>query len=188
MPILDATPEKKEPAYDTRYTDRSENDFSSGRFDERDADKIINEDSERNTKNIGERKDINPRDTDNGYRRHDYMDLFSTSNPNLFGRGEEEFDRNSDRETDRDKTFDIGFETEDRGTGVDDRSRYEGMYIFDDESELDRNSDRSSDRGEVNLFEGIKMDEDDGDSRGGFKQEGSRDALFEDNFNNFSKW
>ncbi len=80
------------------------------------------------------------------YKRHDYMDLFSTSNPNLFGRVEEDPPARSERET---PVFDSpeqpirGFVDRDRETFLDEspapRSRDRGMNIFDDEDEPQEN-------------------------------------------------
>jgi len=97
------------------------------------------------------------------YSRHDYMDLFSTSNPNLFGGNEEQtrkpmetFDRESERS---------GFDTiTDRGRRLDENnddrsSSRDGLNLFDEEEsedpytlrsdfdppKTDRNTDRMND-------------------------------------------
>ncbi|MBQ9728771.1 MAG: hypothetical protein IJV85_04160 [Clostridia bacterium] len=64
-----------------------------------------------------------------GYRRHEYMDLFSPSNPNIFGREEE----NEEKETNsfgRDSTF-----LNNRDEFEDRSERGRGIDIFDEEEE-----------------------------------------------------
>ena len=76
---------------------------------------------------------------DEGYRRHDYMDLFSPSNPNIFGNDEE--NRTAARDTfareDRTELFetrDIRAETLDFGRDEADRDLgRSGIDIFDEE-------------------------------------------------------
>ncbi len=76
------------------------------------------------------------------YRRHDYMDLFSTSNPNVFGRGEEERDTPaafSNEPADR-----YGFEeVSDRNRDEDDFAREDtrsGIHLLDDEEDSRSNT------------------------------------------------
>ena len=95
---------------------------------------------------------------DNSYRRHDYMDLFSTSNPNVFG-GEEisresYSDRNAFVGNSRETVEEDAFEN--RGRGFEsfeerDRGGRDGLHLFDDEDEaqprgygVDLSTDRSA--------------------------------------------
>ena len=87
-------------------------------------------------------EDSSTANREDSYRRHDYMDLFSTSNPNVFG-GEDlsresfsdraSFIENS-RENAEEKTFD------DNGRGLNsfeekDGNGRDGLHLFDDDNE-----------------------------------------------------
>ena len=78
-----------------------------------------------------------PKEEDTGYRRHDYMGLFSLSNPNVFGRGEEEKDETE--ETDE-------FISRDRSTLFDEPSTPLTTEIFSRRGELENDSLSSFDR------------------------------------------
>ncbi len=79
---------------------------------------------------------------DGGYRRHDYMDLFSPSNPNVFGRDDRgEMDRfeTSDRASDRvESSFqraDFSAPVSDRTEmDTDSRNERDGFHLLDDEN------------------------------------------------------
>ncbi|MBQ8429202.1 MAG: hypothetical protein IJX30_03800 [Clostridia bacterium] len=71
-------------------------------------------------------------ETDREYRRHDYMDLFSTSNPNIFGREE------TDRKLDREERNPFA-QTEERGR--DEISYRDGITLLDEEPETGTRSD-----------------------------------------------
>ena len=98
---------------------------------------------DRNAPDIG-----TPMRDDTGYRRHDYMDLFSTSNPNVFGNDgvgrefSEEFSRReSDRETLNIPTertnIEIPSREEDRTFERERESVRSGIDIFDEEEETE---------------------------------------------------
>ena len=130
------------------------------------------------------------RSEDGGYRRHDYMDLFSTANPNVFGRnetldfgsdsgrGRDEIVEESSRETER-NSFDRSDFTESR----DSRSERDGLNLLDDDEEEEMNpyalrsdfEERGSDRLEES------RDRDETTSRMGFVDETpSREEPFTD--------
>ncbi|MBQ8395198.1 MAG: DNA translocase FtsK [Clostridia bacterium] len=86
------------------------------------------------------------RSEDGGYRRHDYMDLFSTANPNVFGRNEEldlgtrdSRDREEPVMEDRSREDDRNsFDRTDRTSFTEDRSsrdERDGLNLLDDEEE-----------------------------------------------------
>ena len=89
-----------------------------------------------------DRSDIGTENTDRAYRRHDYMDLFSPSNPNIFGDNESDrtSDRNSGRGMDREERNPFA-QIEERGR--DDASYRDGITLLDEEPEGDT---RSNDR------------------------------------------
>ena len=73
------------------------------------------------------------KEEDTGYRRHDYMGLFSLSNPNVFGRGEEEIqEANEAEETDR-------FVSRDRSTLFDEPDSQPISEVFSRRSALSEN-------------------------------------------------
>ena len=104
------------------------------------------------------------RGRDDGYRRHDYMDLFSTDNPNVFG-GEEEtlLDRAVEEgRVDRD----ISDRSFDRGNAFSDESRNsrfssydetprdrDGLNLLDDDNPYELRSDYEVSRGEDRGFD-----------------------------------
>lgn len=94
-----------------------------------------------------------------GYRRHDYMDLFSPANPNVFGSSdenrafaEETFSRNQADELSLQDRENIQVETGNELVSRDlddDNERGRGISIFDDEEVVeDRMKDRNSDSNE----------------------------------------
>ena len=90
------------------------------------------------------------REEGNGYSRHNYMDLFSPSNPNVFGRDEsergnhvEEFEREESR-------FNTAFESRevDRGREIEnvEEPTRDGYNLLDDDNPYSLRSDFSADR------------------------------------------
>ena len=126
---------------------------------------------------------------DGAYRRHDYMDLFSTSNPNVFG-GEELSRKDADavsfagnvRATEQEENFD----NSDRGRGFDafTSSGRDGLHLFDDEGETQSRgyeTDFSADRAFQNNDALAPMDRNanEEDTRGGdFLSRNTREVDF----------
>ena len=114
------------------------------------------------------------KEEENSYRRHDYMDLFSTANPNVFGR-EENGESLSQRDTFGETNGAFGRENETERGGRD------ALHLFDDEEDqtsdrgfgMDFSTDKTSSRGDFSAM------------RGGFAQDEEnqneiRDELFSD--------
>ena len=126
-----------------------------------------------------EREEQSESTEDTSYRRHDYMDLFSTSNPNVFGREEnarDSFVGSADRE--------IAEETE-RDFMEEARTKRSGLHLLDDEEEiptargfdLDLSSDRTSARGDFSSERLSFPEEDEEETRGGlFSDRGAREV------------
>ena len=82
------------------------------------------------------------RSDDGGYRRHDYMDLFSTANPNVFG-GSDNVGFGMDISRDRDTAVEEDtrsndrdvFERSERETFNESREQRDGLNLLDDEEE-----------------------------------------------------
>ena len=99
------------------------------------------------------------RDTERGYQRHEYMDLFSQENPNVYGdRGEPDILKNFDRLE--------GFERDSRGEVREEppifyEEKEEDRYTLRSEFDTERDTRDSSSRDNSNIF-----DEPDGFGRG----------------------
>lgn len=117
------------------------------------------------------------------YRRHDYMDLFSTSNPNVFGRDESARDTSFDRNV---------FENNGRSFDRDEEESRDGLHLLDDDDEvsssrgvgLDLSSDRTSSRDDFSsLRRDITPDDTEEVSRGGlFSDRSAREVDFSSPF------
>ncbi len=92
---------------------------------------------------VEQKQESSPMQTeDTGYRRHEYMDLFSPSNPNLFGNAEETpSDETTDyaksRGEDYNESRNFGFDTSSREDYKEEneRGRRDGFRLFDEEEE-----------------------------------------------------
>ncbi len=91
------------------------------------------------------------RETESGdYRRHSYMDLFSPSNPNVFGRDEGEYGSRDEEFVQEAPNFNSSFETRDidrerEVENVEEPSR-DGYNLLDDDNPYSLRSDFSADR------------------------------------------
>ena len=131
QPFVNETPRVEEPS---SYL------FSGERYTEPERTPVNNETSFRAV----EEPQIEEPTRDSGYRRHDYMDLFSPSNPNLFGGREELSERGTESRLDepvapieeivedRSMNNPVGFGREAERTEVD---RRDGLNLFDEEPE-----------------------------------------------------
>lgn len=130
------------------------------------------------------------RSEDAGYRRHDYMDLFSTANPNVFGRNEES-DLESREGRDREEPV-VEDRNGDRDRGGFDRTSFEeerssreerdGLNLLDDEEEKDPYALRSDfEERNDSRFEETSRDSDLSAPRMGFgREESAREETFTD--------
>ncbi len=197
IPTIEEESYSKDPVdfsrYETRHEDKKVGDRED-RFEDRgslrDTTPFVERDSDRNL-NSDTNRETEDKSSDGGYRRHDYMDLFSMSNPNIFGRDGDETDRNIDRNTD------IGSHIE--GDRVSDRNldreiaqeveedRYKGMYIFEEDK---REDDRNTGRDGLSLFDEEENIEDSRDADGrDFSRDitSSRNDLFGSSREEFSE-
>lgn len=125
---------------------------------------------ERTYTQVYEEQQEEPTRSSEGYQRHEYMDLFSSANPNVFGNSEE------DRRF-ADETFDrtpVSAREEERADGTELPER-DGLHIFDEDEPYslrtdfeerrtdfetqDRFDDRNDDRGLSRDIEPVRDDE-----------------------------
>ncbi len=115
-------------SFDRNESDRTET-FGRGEFDRSESLETSDRDSallERSDRDEGE------------YRRHDYMDLFSLNNPNVFGRDSELSRReNADlpMATSRDAFDDMSARRDSERLDVSDNDRRDGLHLLDDEDD-----------------------------------------------------
>ena len=133
QPIEEEEPRVQEP---TSYL------FGGERFSEPEIEREPTPSFERNDDVSVEEPTI-----DSGYARHNYMDLFSPSNPNVFGSDEslsrniesrldESFAARGERFEDRsERSSTIGFGVEDTPTEREPLERRDGLHLFDEEPE-----------------------------------------------------
>lgn len=122
---------------------------------------------------------------ENAYRRHEYMDLFSTANPNVFGR-EENIDNITQRNAFKETDDVFGRESEGRGR--------DSLHLFDDEEDqtptrgyqTNFTANEANTRGEFSATRGVfeRNEENSSDLRDGlFSERNAREANFESSFN-----
>lgn len=122
---------------------------------------------------------------ENAYRRHEYMDLFSTANPNVFGR-EENIDTTTQRNVFQETDDVFGRESESRGR--------DSLHLFDDDEEqtstrgykTNFTANETNTRGDFSATRGIfePNEENRSDVRDElFSDRGERETNFESSFN-----